>query len=511
MLPLAVLLKLTLLFPDGAPSRYQMARAANNPHRLRELAAGRSPQSRAAAEVLAWVAELARHDRHTRGHSERVRVFADLLAEQLNLTRIEKDKLRWASLLHDVGKLQVPARILNKPAKPNLSEWEVLRRHPAAGMELVGPLAEWLGPWAGGIADHHERFDGTGYPNGLSGTDISLAGRIVAVADSYETMTAVRPYKRAMAAAAGRAELARCAGSHFDPAIVRAFLNIGLPRMLYGIGPISFLFHFPFLGRLPEAGLSLMSVASQAAAPVAAGLTAGAVATATVVSPTASAGAVGHQPVTGSGRVAAAASSSTPLAGPALSLGLDRMTEIASAPSTFAAGSVPDPVIRAGHGGAAPAPGTNGAPASGGTGTRAGKGAAGGSSSGSGNPGNGNSGNSNSGNSNSGKSSSSKGSSGNSGSGKANSGNSGNGNSGSHSSGGTATTPGQTKTKTNTGSAGGHKTGASGTGATTGSSSSTPPTSPGHSKRSNAVGGSSGPGPSGSSSASHGKAHSTAG
>lgn len=307
LLPLALLYKLTLLFPDEAPSRYRMARAAGNPQRLRELAAGTSPRSRAATHVLAWVAHLSRHDRHTRGHSERVRVFTDLLAQQLDLPGPDRDKLRWAALLHDIGKLRVPAPVLNKPGKPSTSEWDLLREHPATGLALVGPLAAWLGPWAGGIADHHERYDGTGYPNGRAGREISLAGRIVAVADAYETMTATRSYKKAMAAASAREELARCAGTHFDPDIVRAFLGIGLPRMLFAIGPLSFLIHLPFLARLPDAGLGLVAMAGQAATPVAAGLTAASVATAAVVAP-----AAASAPTTVGG---SAASSSTTVAG----------------------------------------------------------------------------------------------------------------------------------------------------------------------------------------------------
>jgi HD-GYP domain-containing protein (c-di-GMP phosphodiesterase class II) len=288
LLPMAVLLKLTLLFPDDAPSRYKVARGAGNPERLRQLAADeRNPLSTAAMQVLGWVANLSGHDRHTRGHSERVRIFGDLIAEELHVTGLDRDKLRWAALLHDIGKLRVPTTVLNKPGRPTSSEWELLRAHPEVGLGLVGPLADWLGPWAGGIADHHERFDGTGYPRGASGEEISLAGRIVSVADAFETMTASRSYKLPMAAAAARVELARCAGTHFDPEVVRAFLSVGLPRTLYSIGPISFLLHMPFLSRFPEVGLSVVSAAGQAAAPLAAGLTAASVMTATVVAPVA--------------------------------------------------------------------------------------------------------------------------------------------------------------------------------------------------------------------------------
>ena len=89
--------------------------------------------------------------------------------------------------------------------------------HPEAGIELAGPVAAWLGPWAGCINEHHERFDGTGYPRQLAGDHTSLAGRIVAVADAFETMTANRTYKKQLTVTAARKELTDCAGTHFDP------------------------------------------------------------------------------------------------------------------------------------------------------------------------------------------------------------------------------------------------------------------------------------------------------
>ena len=100
--------------------------------------------------------------------------------------------------------------------------------------------------------EHHERWDGTGYPRGLAGGDISLAGRIVAVADVFEVMTTHRPYRRPVSASAARAELARCAGSQFDPAVVRAFLNVSLGRLRRVMGPVSWLAQLPFIGALPS-------------------------------------------------------------------------------------------------------------------------------------------------------------------------------------------------------------------------------------------------------------------
>lgn len=111
----------------------------------------------------------------------------------------------------------------------------------------AGPLLAWLGEWGAGIAEHHERYDGSGYPRGLAGLAISRAGRALAVVDAYEVMTAARSYKRPMHVGTARLELARCAGTHFDPAMVRAFLAISLPRLLWTTGPLSFLANLPLL------------------------------------------------------------------------------------------------------------------------------------------------------------------------------------------------------------------------------------------------------------------------
>jgi hypothetical protein len=249
LLPLAALLKLSMLFPDRAPSRYKVARSAFNVTALRDKMA-ESPAdsaSTAAGAALALITALTSHDRRTRGHCERVRVFTELMGEQLRLSREARDKLRWASLLHDIGKLGVASEILNKPAKLSSSEWDLVAAHPDNGARLLGPLTEWLGEWAGAVRQHHEKYDGTGYPDGIAGNNISRAGRIVAIADSYEVMTAHRAYKKPMATVAARAELARCAGTQFDPSFVRAFLAIPLPKLFWAMGPGSLLMNLPLL------------------------------------------------------------------------------------------------------------------------------------------------------------------------------------------------------------------------------------------------------------------------
>ena len=263
LLPLAVLLKMTMIFPDRAPSRIKVARRATSRDELRRGLTAKGQDAReTAVTLLALVTALGRHDRKTRGHSERVRLYCDLLGAELGLRDTDRGKLRWVGLIHDIGKLEVAAAILNKPGKLDENEWTAVRAHPDHGAKLAEPLAEWLGPWYDGIRQHHERFDGTGYPLGLSGHEISLAGRAVSVVDAFETMTAARSYKSPMPTAEARAELTRCAGTHFDPAMVRAFLAIALPRLLWAMGPITFLINIPFLKWLPAATVRSVEVAA---------------------------------------------------------------------------------------------------------------------------------------------------------------------------------------------------------------------------------------------------------
>jgi hypothetical protein len=278
LLPLAVLLEMSVAFPGDAPSRFAVARDAGNTEKLREIVlraqAGEAvihPRSLdAAREILALVAALRSHDARTRGHSERVRVFTDLVAEQMRLKPEDRERLRWAALLHDVGKIEVPASILNKPGSLTGPEWVVVRAHPEAGQRLIAPIASWLGDWAGAVGQHHEKFDGTGYPHGVSGHDISLGGRILAVSDAFEVMTAPRSYRRPMSREKALRELSTCAGTHFDPVVVRAMLAVSVPRLRLAMGPLAWLTSGPLAFAAPSAQIVVQAGAAVAvaAAPV---------------------------------------------------------------------------------------------------------------------------------------------------------------------------------------------------------------------------------------------------
>ena len=254
LLPLATLLRMTLVFPDEKPSRFGVALRTGTTKQLErrledvQQSGLGSTERIAAVTLLQLVAALQLHDRFTRGHGERVRAYSALIGEELGLDPVSISKLQWAGLIHDVGKIAVPAEILNQPGRLTDEEFEIIKTHPAAGMALVGPLTHWLGEWVLAVGEHHERWDGTGYPARLAGTEISLAGRIVAVADVFDVITAARSYKAPKSPHEARAELARHAGSQFDPEVVRCFLSISLGRLRRVMWPLSWIANVPILG-----------------------------------------------------------------------------------------------------------------------------------------------------------------------------------------------------------------------------------------------------------------------
>ncbi|MET0881737.1 MAG: HD domain-containing phosphohydrolase, partial [Acidimicrobiales bacterium] len=256
--PLALLLKLGLVFPEQVPHRFGVALKAIRPRQHED------GERLEAAESLALLASLLTHDRRTRGHSERVAAYAAMIAEELGIDGQDRDRLTWGALLHDIGKLQVPADILTKPSALDDEEWSIMAGHPAFGSALVDPLRPWLGDALSAVDGHHERFDGTGYPYRRPSGSLPVAARVAAVADAFETMTAARSYKDPMPLAAARAEVAACAGGQFDPAVCRAFLALSLPRLWRVAGPLSWLAQIPLIGVVVRGEIIPVAVSSAA-------------------------------------------------------------------------------------------------------------------------------------------------------------------------------------------------------------------------------------------------------
>ncbi|MFE4874942.1 HD-GYP domain-containing protein [Streptomyces sp. NPDC056682] len=176
------------------------------------------------ATIRALVQAVDIKDRYTRGHSERVGRASEMIARELGMAEGRLEVLRFAGILHDVGKLGVPTRVLRKDGPLTPEERAVIELHPEYGHEMVRGIG-FLGEARAAILHHHERLDGSGYPYGLAGTQIPEAARVVAVADAFDAMTSTRSYRRARPVAAAVAELERCAGQQFDPLMVRALVR----------------------------------------------------------------------------------------------------------------------------------------------------------------------------------------------------------------------------------------------------------------------------------------------
>jgi putative nucleotidyltransferase with HDIG domain len=179
------------------------------------------------AVVATISALLDARDGSTSAHSRAVAECAVQVADQLGLAGADLEAVRVGALLHDVGKIAVSDALLQKAGPLTDEEWLEMREHPATAQRLLGglPLPE---DSVRAIRHHHERFDGRGYPDGLSAERIPLAARIIAVADAYHAMTSDRPYRGRLSLAQARAEIQRCAGSHFCPRVVDAFLSVSV-------------------------------------------------------------------------------------------------------------------------------------------------------------------------------------------------------------------------------------------------------------------------------------------
>ena len=185
----------------------------------------RQQQRSICQSLLALANALDAKDAYTRGHSERVAALGRRIAAALGLDADQIDAVGEAGLLHDIGKIGVPEPTLQKPGPLTAEEWHAMRRHPLVGAQIVAPF-EFFARSAPLIRHHHERWDGSGYPDGLAGVAIPLGARILAVADVFDALTSRRPYRAAMPRDAGLAVLLDEAGRTLDPHVVRTCVGL---------------------------------------------------------------------------------------------------------------------------------------------------------------------------------------------------------------------------------------------------------------------------------------------
>ncbi|MEV8375788.1 HD-GYP domain-containing protein [Kribbella sp. NPDC056861] len=202
-----LLVLVPLLVVRWALSQYQAERAAQ------------------AATMRAFIQVIETKDLYTRGHSERVSIGVGMLGKHLQLSEDRQNALEHAGLLHDVGKVGVPTSIIRKPGKLDDSEMDAIRLHPARGVELIGNIP-FLEEVKSAVLHHHEKYDGSGYPAGLSGTNIPYFARIIGIVDAFDCLTSTRSYRPARSVEETLAILIQDRRTHFDPELVDAFVDV---------------------------------------------------------------------------------------------------------------------------------------------------------------------------------------------------------------------------------------------------------------------------------------------
>jgi hypothetical protein len=181
--------------------------------------------------IMTLTASLDAKDSSTLGHSQRVSLYAVEIGRYLGMEDPEIEMLRYVGVLHDIGKVGIRDAILKKPGVFTVEEYEEMKRHPIIGANIISGIKS-LGSASSWVRHHHERFDGDGFPDGIKGAEIPLGARIIAVADSLDAITSVRPYRDPMTWELGLLEVSRCSGSQFDPKVVKALIAIA-----HKIGP----------------------------------------------------------------------------------------------------------------------------------------------------------------------------------------------------------------------------------------------------------------------------------
>jgi putative nucleotidyltransferase with HDIG domain len=182
--------------------------------------------------VAAFINALDAKSPWTKGHSERVTSYAVAIAREMSLSWKDVETLRTAALLHDIGKIGTYEVILDKPESLSIEEIALVKMHPAKGEEILSPISQ-LKDILPIIRGHHEMIDGKGYPDGLKNNEIPLLSRIIAVADSFDSMVSERPYRQRVSIEDAFTELRRCSGTQFDPQVVDAFSRASVKYVLF--------------------------------------------------------------------------------------------------------------------------------------------------------------------------------------------------------------------------------------------------------------------------------------
>jgi HD-GYP domain-containing protein (c-di-GMP phosphodiesterase class II) len=182
--------------------------------------------------VMALANSIEAMDSYTRGHCQRVMEIACGIAKEMGLSEKAIEDLKYIAILHDIGKIGIPTEILNKTERLSDSEMDIIRKHPLISYNILKGV-KFIKEGLIGILQHHERYDGKGYPYGVSGEEISEFGRILCIADAVDAMTSDRPYRKAMSFEAAIEEIKRCKGTQFDPEIADIFVNMGKSVLEY--------------------------------------------------------------------------------------------------------------------------------------------------------------------------------------------------------------------------------------------------------------------------------------
>lgn len=175
--------------------------------------------------VKSMVVVIEAKDMYTKGHSERVSQYSMLMGKRLGMAEKDYTDLKWASILHDIGKIGIPESILNKPDRLTDAEYEIIKRHPEKGGEILAPVEQLAGSLPG-IVHHHERYDGRGYPHGLKGEEIPLSARIIAVADTFDAISSTRAYRESKSPEQALAIIEEVAGSQLDAHMIEIFKKV---------------------------------------------------------------------------------------------------------------------------------------------------------------------------------------------------------------------------------------------------------------------------------------------